>query len=212
MKEIQDFCSKDYEINPRHTIRLVQNLEKIEHIKKHKIKGKRKRKGYIINEDNIGTLSEIWFNFPKSKYIPKARQEEWTQDMLRQMINQWRKNVRLSLQEIKKGDSKSTRILKKQMKESFGWIHLQEMFHCSKLITQFTWALRTGILGTGKGKINRTLQNIHELEDFLEEMANNLKEYDEQIWYCVIGNVYNTLDNSRGMSFEKYDEMIKPKL
>jgi len=45
MKQIQDFA-KQYDITPRHTIRVVQDLEAKGWIKKLKIKGKRKRKGF----------------------------------------------------------------------------------------------------------------------------------------------------------------------
>jgi len=73
MKQIQDFFEKQYpSISPRQTIRIVKELEDDGLIRKRKIKGKRKQKGYTINEKNIETISDMWFHFPKSKYIKKA--------------------------------------------------------------------------------------------------------------------------------------------
>jgi len=196
MKQIQDFA-KQFNITPRHTIRLVQDLENKKLIIKMRIKGKRKRKGYAINEDNIGTLTDMWFNYPKSKHNKKATQEIWTQDMLSQYIDIMSRNYHDSLV-IKQKDSKKLKKMKQEWKENFAWIQLHDMFRSVNLITMIEWALRTGMLGSGKGKRNLAERNIAKLEKHIEEMSNDLKEHDEKIWYQTLGSIYNTLDlNSR---------------
>jgi len=196
MKQIQDF-GKEHEITPRHTIRLVQELENKNLIIKIRIKGKRKRKGYAINEDNIGTLSDMWFNIPKSKHVKKAVQEQWTQDMMSQMIDTMIRNYHDSLV-INPKDSKKLKKMKQEWKENFAWVQRSSMFFCVHLITLIEWTLRTGILGSGKGKRNLAEKNIRKLEAHLEEMSKDLKEHDEKIWKQVLGSVYNTIElNSR---------------
>ena len=206
MKQIQDFAWEQYEITPRHTIRIIQGLEKAGWIKKYRITGKRKRKGYVINEDNIGTLSEMWFNFPKNKYIKKATQEFWTQDMISQYIDLWVRRYHDS-KEIKQSDSKKLKKMKEEWKENFAWVQLHDMFQCVQLITNIEWVLRTGILGSGKGKRNLAERNITKLEKHLEEMSKDLKEHDEQIWKQILGSVYNTLENTRGLEYNQNSKM-----
>jgi len=209
MKQIQDFA-ESFGITPRHTIRLVQDLENEGWIKKTKIRGKRKRKGYAIIEDNIGALSEMWFNFPKSKYIKKAFSDYWTQDMISQFIDIWIRRYHDSLV-IKPSDSKKTKKMKQEWEENFVWIQMGEMFHCLQYITNIEWALRTGILGSGKGKRIIAERNIRKLEELLEEMSKDLKEHDEQIWRQVLGSVYNTLEDYRGIGYQKFNEGLKTK-
>jgi len=200
MKLIQDFA-KTHGITPRHTIRLVQELEKEGWIKKVKIKGKRKRKGYIINEDNIGTLSEMWFNFPKNKYNKKSTQEFWTQNMIFQMIDLMTRRYRDSLV-IKQSDSKKLKKMKEVWKEQFVWNQYHDMLKCVQQITNIEWALRTGLLGSGKGKRNLAERNISKLEALLEEMSTDLKEHDKKIWKQVLVSVYNTLEDYRGTTID----------
>jgi len=69
---------KPYSISPRQTIRIVQGLEKEDWIKKARIKGKRKLKGYTINENpynpRFGTTIEYLVGsiLPALKSIEKA--------------------------------------------------------------------------------------------------------------------------------------------
>lgn len=198
MKQIQDF-GKQNSITPRHAIRIVQDLENEHWIKKVKIKGKRKRKGYTINEDNIGTLSEMWFNFPKSKHIKKAFYEYWTQYQLSQYLDIMSRRYR-DRREIKPSDSKKLKKMKQEWKDNFVLIQLHNMFHCVQLITMIEWALRTGILGSGKGKRILAEKNIRKLEEHIEKMSKDLKEHDEKIWRQVLGSVYNTIENDRNLT------------
>ena len=198
MKQIQDF-GKQNSITPRHIIRIVQDLENDHWIKKVKIKGKRKRKGYTINEDNIGTLSEMWFNIPKSKHVKKATQELWTQYQLSQYLDIMSRRYRDS-REIKPSDSKKLKKMKQEWKDNFVLIQLHNMFHCVQLITMIEWALRTGILGSGKGKRILAEKNIRKLEEHIEKMSKDLKEHDEKIWKQVLGYVYNTIETNRTLT------------
>jgi len=210
MKQIQDFA-KPYGVTPRHTIRIVQDLEKEGWIKKTRIKGKRKRKGYTINEDNIGTLSEMWFHFPKNKYIKKAYNDYLGQYEIGQIIDLWARRYRDSLV-IKPSDSKKLKKMKEEWKENFAWIQLYDMFQCVQWITNMEWALRTGMLGSGKGKRNIAERNLAKLEDLLEEMSKDLKEHDEQIWKQVLGSVFNTLENTRGIGYNQYSKIFEESL
>jgi len=169
MKQIQDF-GKMFKITPRHTIRIVQELETKGLIKKDRIKGKRKRKGYIINEDNIETLSEVM---------------SWTQKKISQFIDNWRKDYR-DLLVIKPNDSKKLKENKKKMHKIMSWLQFRDMYHCIKWITEIEWALRTGSLGNGKGKRDLAEKNIRKLEEFIEEISKDLKERDEHIWKTVL--------------------------
>ena len=197
MKEIQDFFEKQPQpISPRQTIRIVHELEDDGLIRKRKIKGKRKQKGYTINEKNIETISDIWFHFPKSKYIKKAFNDFYDQFMLSSFLDLWDERYRDSLI-IKKGDSKKLKKMKEEWKENFVWIQYRDMYHTLQVLTNLEWALRTGMLGTGKGKIRLAETNIGKLERLLERMSDDLKEHDQKIWKQVIISVYNALEDNR---------------
>jgi len=200
MKEIQDFFVKQYPpISPRQTIRIVLELEDEGLIRKRKIKGKRKQKGYAINEKNIETISDIWFHFPKSKYIKKAFNDYYDQFMLSSFLDLWEKRYIDSLV-IKPRDSKKVKKMKEEWKENFVWMQYSDMYHVLQLLTNLEWALRTGMLGSGKGKIRMAESNIRKLEDLLERMSNDLKEHDEKIWKQVIVSIYHILEQDRGTS------------
>jgi len=64
------------------------------------------------------------------------------------------------------------------------------------------WALRTGLLGSGKGKRALAERNISQLENLLEEMSKDLKEHDKKIWKQVIISVYNFLEDNRGTTID----------
>jgi len=202
MKQIQDFfAEKPYLISPRQTIRIVQGLEKDGLIKKGRIRGKRKQKGYTINEKNIETISEMWFNFPKSKHNKKATQDFWTQDMISQFIDTICRNYRDSLV-IKPHDSKKLKKMKEVWKEQFVWNQYHDMLKCVQVIANIEWALRTGLLGSGKGKRKLAERNIAKLEALLEEMSKDLKEHDKKIWKQVLISIYNTLEDYRGATID----------
>jgi len=202
MKQIQDFfANKPYSISPRQTIRIVQGLEKEDWIKKARIKGKRKLKGYTINEKNIETISEIWFHFPKSKHIKKAFNDYYDQYEISSLIDLMFRRYRDSLV-IKSSDSKKLKKMKEVWKEQFVWIQYHEMIKCIQLIMNIEWALRTGLLGSGKGKRALAERNISQLENLLEEMSKDLKEHDKKIWKQVIISVYNALEDNRGTTID----------
>jgi len=202
MKQIQDFFEKQPQsISPRQTIRIVQGLEDDGLIRKRKIKGKRKQKGYTLNEKNIETISDIWFHFPKSKYIKKAFNDFYDQFMLSSYLDLWDKRYRNSLV-IKPSDSKKTKKMKEEWKKDFVWIQYRDMYHVLQMLTNLEWALRTGMLGTGKGKIRLAETNLGKLERLLERMSNDLKQHNEKIWKQVIISVYNTLELDRGTPIE----------
>ena len=202
MKQIQDFfANKPYSISPRQTIRIVQGLEKEDWIKKARIKGKRKLKGYTINEKNIETISDIWFHFPKSKHIKKAFNDYYDQYELGSSLDLLTRRYRDSLV-IKSSDSKKLKKMKEEWKENFVWIQYHEMIKCVQLIMNMEWALRTGLLGSGKGKRALAERNISQLENLLEEMSKDLKEHDKKIWKQVIISVYNFLEDDRGTTIE----------
>jgi len=202
MKQIQDFfANKPYSISPRQTIRIVQGLEEDGLIKKSRIKGKRKQQGYAINEKNIETISDIWFNFPKSKHNKKAFREYWDQYQISRFLDLWTRRYRDSLV-IKQSDSKKLKKMKEVWKEQFVWIQYHDMLKCVQQITNIEWALRTGLLGSGIGKRNLAERNISKLEALLEEMSADLKEHDKKIWKQVIISVYNSLEDDRGTTIE----------
>ncbi|MCH7649331.1 MAG: hypothetical protein IIA83_12100 [Thaumarchaeota archaeon] len=186
MKQIQDFA-RTYGITSRHTIRLVQYLEELGWVTKAKIQGKRKRKGYQINEDNIGTLSEMWFPFYKNKTNEKPNWKSLTQKGLSQFIDNWRRSYHDSLV-IRPNDSKKLKKIKEEQKEIFNWLQILDMYHCVLLIANIEWALRTGSLGSGKGKTNVAERNIRKLEEFIEELSDDLKQHDKRIWKHILGS------------------------
>ena len=194
MKQIQDF-GKMHNNTPRHTIRIVQELERREWIKKARIEGQRRRKGYIINEDNIGTLSET---------VSKSQKD------ISKFINQWRKDYRNSLVRIKPSDSKIIKKIKENRNEIFNWAQLVDMYHCIQLIAEIEWSLRTGSLGSGKGKRDLAERNIRKLEGFIEEMSKDLKERDEHIWKTTLssGLTFNSLHDILGIQSKPYE--VKP--
>jgi len=202
MKQIQDFFVKQpYPISPRQTIRIVQGLEDEELIKKRRIKGKRKQQGYTINEKNLEAVSEMWFNFPKSKHNKKAFRDYWGQYEMGQFIDIWDERYRDSLV-IKKGDSKKLKKLKEVWKEQFVWNQYHDMLKVVQHITNIEWALRTGMLGSAKGKINLAERNIAKLEKLLARMSKDLKEHDEKIWKQVLISIYNKLEDDRGATID----------
>ncbi len=202
MKQIQDFfANKPYSISPRQTIRIVQGLEEDGLIKKSRIKGKRKQQGYTINEKNIETISDIWFNFPKSKHNKKAFRQYWGQYEIGSYLDLWTRRYRDSLV-IKQSDSKKLKKMKEVWKEQFVWNQYHDMLKCVQQITNIEWALRTGLLGSGKGKRNLAERNISKLEALLEEMSTDLKEHDKKIWKQVLVSVYNTLEDYRGTTID----------
>ena len=198
MKQIQNFFEiQPRPISPRQTIRIVQDLEDEGLIRKRRIRGKRKQKGYTINEKNIETISDVWFHFPKSKYIKKAFNDFYDQTMLGSYLDLWDERYRDSLV-IKPKDSKKLKKMKEEWKESFVWMQYHEMLQALQFLTNLEWALRTGMLGSGKGKRRITEMNIDKLERLLERMSNDLKKHDEKIWRQVVISVYNALENDRG--------------
>jgi len=202
MKQIQDFfAKKPYLISPRQTIRIIQGLEEEGWIKKARIKGKRKQKGYTINEKNIETISDMWFNFPKSKHNKKASRDYWNQYQIGNFLDLWTRRYRDSLV-IKPRDSKKLKKMKEVWKEQFAWNQYHDMLKCVQEITNIEWALRTGLLGSGKGKRKLAERNITKLEAMLEEMSKDLKEYDKKIWKQVLISIYNTLEDYRGTTIE----------
>jgi len=197
MKEIQDFFEKQPQsISPRQTIRIVQELEDEGLIRKFRIKGKRKQKGYAISEKNIETISDLWFHFPKSKSIKKAFNDFYDQHMLSSYLDLWDRRYRDSLV-IKSRDSKKLKKMKKEWKESFVWIQYHDMAMALQILMNLEWALRTGMLGSGKGKIRIAETNIGKLERLLERMSNDLKKHDEKIWKQVIISIYNIIEQDR---------------
>jgi len=202
MKQIQDFFANEpYSISPRQTIRIVQRLEEDALIKKRRIKGKRKQQGYTINEKNIETISDIWFNFPKSKHNKKAFRQYWGQYEIGSYLDLWTRRYRDSLV-IKSKDSKKLKKMKEVWKEQFVWNQYHDMLKCVQQITNIEWALRTGLLGSGIGKRNLAERNISKLEALLEEMSTDLKEHDKKIWKQVLVSVYNTLEDYRGTTID----------
>ena len=202
MKQIQDFFANEpYSISPRQTIRIVQRLEEDALIKKRRIKGKRKQQGYTINEKNIETISDIWFNFPKSKHNKKAFRQYWGQYEIGSYLDLWTRRYRDSLV-IKQSDSKKLKKMKEVWKEQFVWNQYHDMLKCVQQITNIEWALRTGLLGSGIGKRNLAERNISKLEALLEEMSTDLKEHDKKIWKQVLVSVYNTLEDYRGTTID----------
>jgi len=202
MKHIQDFFANEpYSISPRQTIRIVQGLEEDGLIKKRRIKGKRKQQGYTINEKNIETISDIWFNFPKSKHNKKAFRQYWDQYEIGHSLDLLTRRYRDSLV-IKQSDSKKLKKMKEVWKEQFVWIQYHDMLKCVQQITNIEWALRTGLLGSGIGKRNLAERNISKLEALLEEMSKDLKEHDKKIWKQVLVSVYNTLEDYRGTTID----------
>jgi len=118
MKQIQDFfAKKPYLISPRQTIRIVQGLEEEDWIKKARVKGKRKQKGYTINEKNIETISEMWFNFPKSKHNKKASRDYASQYKIGNFLDLWTRRYRDSLV-IKPRDSKKLKKNERSMERT----------------------------------------------------------------------------------------------
>jgi len=202
MKQIQDFfAKKPYFISPRQTIRIVQGLEEEGWIKKARVTGKRKQKGYTINEKNIETISEMWFNFPKSKHNKKAFRDYASQYKIGNFIDLWTRRYRDSLV-IKPRDSKKLKKMKEVWKELFAWNQFHDMLKCVQQITNIEWALRTGLLGSGKGKRKLAERNIAKLEALLEEMSKDLKEHDKKIWKQVLISIYNTLEDDRGATID----------
>ncbi len=86
---------------------------------------------------------------------------------------------------------------------------MSQMFHCIQYITNIEWALRTGILGSGKGKRNLAERNIAKLETHIEEMSKDLKEHDKKIWKQIIVSIYNTLENTRGIGAIQYSKIFE---
>jgi len=198
MKQIQDFFEKQSKsISPRQTIRIVQELEDDGLIRKRRIKGKRKQKGYTINEKNIETISDMWFHFPKNKYIKKAFNDYYDQFMIGSFLDLFNERYRDS-RVIKPSDSKKLKKMKEEWKENFVWIQYYEMLKLVQFITNLEWALRTGMLGSGKGKRKLAERNIAKAERLLERMSNDLKEHDEKIWKQVVISIYNKLEDDRG--------------
>jgi len=211
MKEIQDFFASQYPpISPRQTIRIVQDLELDELIRKRRIKGKRKQKGYIINEDNIEAVSDMWFHFPKSKHIKKAFNQYWSQYNLSEFIDQVDRTYHDSLV-IKPSDSKKLKKMKEGWKENFVWIQYHDMAHIVQWISQIEWALRTGILGSGKGKRKLAEDNISKLEAILELMSNDLKNHDKKIWKQVVISIYNVMEKDRHRIIDSKFSIAKTK-
>jgi len=197
MKQIQDFCEiQPKPISTRQTIRIVQDLEEDGLIIKRRIKGKRKQKGYTINEDNIETVSDMWFNFSKSKRNKKTFRDYLSQYKLSQEIDLWDRRYRDSLV-IKPHDSKKLKKMKEEWKENFVWQQYHDMLSIGQWITQLEWILRTGILGSGKGKRRLAEINISKLEGLLERMSKDLKKHNKKIWKQVVVSVYNTLESAR---------------
>jgi len=214
MKEIQGFFERQSQsISPRQTIRIVQELEVDGLIRKRRIKGKRKQKGYTINEKNIETISDIWFNFPKSKHNKKAFRDYWGQYEVGKFIDLWDERYRDSLV-IKKGDSKKLKKLKEEWKEQFVWNQYHDMLKAVQYITNIEWALITGMLGSAKGKISLAVRNIAKVENLLARMSNDLKEHDKKIWKQVLISIYNKLEDDRGTTiasqFSPNERLTKP--
>lgn len=184
MKQIQDFGERQpHPIHPRHTIRIVQELEKLELVTKARIAGKRKREGYTIKEDNLGTFSET---------ISKT--QKWLSDF----IDKWHRDY-LEFLVIKPNESKKNKKIKENRKEIFVWAQLVDMYQCVQIIAEIEWALRIGSLGTGKGKKDLAERNIRKLEEFIEEMSKDLKEHDEEIWKHIL---------STGIAFIQYHDIL----
>ena len=96
--------------------------------------------------------------------------------------------------EITPSDSKKLKKIKQEWKDNFARFQLHDMFHCVQLITMIEWALRTGILGSGKGKRTLAERNISKLEKILEQMSSDLKQHDKKIWKQVVISIYNLLE------------------
>jgi len=71
--------------------------------------------------------------------------------------------------------------------------HLALSTECLRWMSQITWAIHSGMLGSHKSNINLAYRNRERYEEFLQLVINNLAKTDPRAMKAVIQAIYHIL-------------------
>ena len=191
LSEIQGTCLNTSE---RTVIRAVKELVKIGTLEHKRIHGKGKRKRYIVKEEKI--KNDITIKAFKEGILNKGMSEDEmlalrstpkiTQRNLSSLITQDKQFYRKEIAEIKQfGET-----------EDYYFYHIALISKCLEWITRLTFAIYSGMLGDSTNKLALARRNIERYEEWIKQLCDNTKVYDEKLGEKIIKAIHDELTNA----------------
>ncbi|MEK0336825.1 MAG: hypothetical protein QQN41_05245 [Nitrosopumilus sp.] len=191
LSEIQGTCLNTSE---RTVIRAVKELVKIGTLEHKRIHGKGKRKRYIVKEEKI--KNDITIKAFKEGILKKGMSEDEmlalrstpkiTQRNLSSLITQDKQFYRKEIAEIKQfGET-----------EDYYFYHIALISKCLEWITRLTFAIYSGMLGDSTNKLALARRNIERYEEWIKQLCDNTKVYDEKLGEKIIKAIHDELTNA----------------
>jgi len=191
LSEIQGICLKTPE---RTVIRAVKELVKIGTLEHKRIHGKGKRKRYTVKEETI-----------KNDITIRAFKEEaWKKGLTTDEILALQSRPKVTQRQLSKMLTEEKKFYKKQIRDmkQFGetndyyLFQISNISNCLEWITRLTMAINSGMLGNSPNKLTLAQRNKERYEEWLKELCDSIKVYDEKLGKKVIRTIYSELLNS----------------
>jgi len=191
LADIQKECLTSPE---RSVIRAVKDLVKDGILEHKRIYGQGKRKRYFVKEEKIKT--DMTTRAFKEGILKKGLTEEQmlsfetrskvTQRNLSQMITQEKHMYRQAMAHTKQfGET-----------NDYYFHHVAQISATLEWIVKLTMAIESGMLGNSPNKLALARRNKVRYEEFLKELCDNIKQYNEKTGKKVITAIYAELANS----------------
>jgi len=156
-----------------------------------RIHGKGKRKRYIVKEEKI--KNDITIKAFKEEILKKGISEDEmlalrstpkiTQRNLSSLITQMKQFYRKEMAEIKQfGET-----------EDYYFYHISLISNCLEWITRLTFAINSRMLGDSNNKLVLARRNIERYEEWIKQLCDNIKVYDEKLGEKIIKAIHDEL-------------------
>jgi len=191
LSEIQGSCLGTPE---RTVIRAVQELVKFGMLEHKRIHGKGKRKRYIVKEEKI--KNDITIRAFKEGILKKGMSEDEmlalrstpriTQRNLSSLITQEKQFYRKEIAKMKQfGET-----------EDYYFYHIALISKCLEWTTRLTFAINSRMLGDSNNKLALARRNIERYEEWIKQLCDNTKVYDEKLGEKIIKAIHDQLVNA----------------
>jgi len=191
LSEIQGSCLETPE---RTVIRAVKELVKLGMLEHKRIHGKGKRKRYIVKEEKI--KNDVTIKAFKEEILKKGMSADEmlalrttpriTQRNLSSLITQDKQFYRKEMAEMKQfGET-----------EDYYFYHIALISKCLEWITRLTFAINSGMLGDSNNKLALARRNIERYEEWIKQLCDNTKVYDEKLGEKIIKAIHDELANA----------------
>ena len=188
MSELCEIFRETY--SPRTIMRYTKELVESGKIEHGRIAKKGKRKRYFVKEentkDNLLLQTVDWKDKNNWKHVGTPITQRHLSQYITETTHFYRKEELKEWKNFKKT---------KQMIYYVGY-HTALIAECLRWISQLTWAIKSGMLGNSKTKLDLANRNKERYEEFLEKIVYNLNSRDEKIMKLVAKAMYHEIMNS----------------